>query len=194
MKKAVLSTLVALAVGCAMITPAQAVEVAGAKIEDVAKVGGKDLVLNGAGLRKKMVFKVYAVGVYLTEKKTKAADVLAAPGPKRFKLVMLRELTGAEVGETFMAAVDKNISPAERTKLGPDLQKFNTAFKGLPKFKSGDVVLGDYVPGVGTVVTVNGKQAVEAVPEPQFFSALLRIWLGDSPASESLKEELLGQE
>lgn len=185
--------MLALAVGSAMFTPAQAVEVAGVKVEDVAKVGGKDLVLNGAGLRKKVVFKVYVVGVYLSEKKSTAAEVLAAAGPKRFKLVMMRELTGAEVGETFMAAVEKNISPAEKAKLGPDLEKFHTAFKGLPKFKPGDVVIGDYVPGTGTVVSVNGKQAVETVPEPQFFSALLRIWLGESPASETLKEELLGK-
>ena len=40
-------------------------EVAGVKMADTVSVEGKTLKLNGMGLRKKVVFKVYVAGLYL---------------------------------------------------------------------------------------------------------------------------------
>ena len=60
--------------------PVLAVDVKGVKIEDSMKVGGKDLKLNGAGMRIKAIFSVYAAGMYLTEKKTSLPEVLALEG------------------------------------------------------------------------------------------------------------------
>jgi len=191
MKKFVSSLIAAAMLGLAAVS-AHAVEVAGIKLEDATKVGGKDLVLNGAGIRVKVIFKVYALGMYLNEKKTKASDVLTAQGPKRFKIVMMRELTGEEVGSSFMAALDKNLDGAEKTKLASELQKFSETFKTLPGVKKGDVIVGDWLPGTGTVLTLNGKPMTEAMPEPLFYTALLRIWLGDKPADSDLKLALLG--
>jgi len=57
----------------------QAAEVAGVKLEDRAKVGAADAVLNGAGLRKRAFFNVYAIGLYLPDKKAGAADATAPP-------------------------------------------------------------------------------------------------------------------
>ncbi len=76
-----------------------ALEVAGVKFEDSAKVGAGDTVINGAGLRKKVFFKVYAVALYLPQKQTAAADVLAAKGAKRIAIVTLRDLTAQEFVE-----------------------------------------------------------------------------------------------
>ena len=59
---------------------AAAVEVAGVKFDDKIHVGTGDLVVNGAGLRKKAVFKVYAMALYLPEKRGDAEAVLAAKG------------------------------------------------------------------------------------------------------------------
>jgi hypothetical protein len=39
-----------------------ALEVAGVKFDDKAKVGAGDTVINGAGMRKRAFFKVYAMG------------------------------------------------------------------------------------------------------------------------------------
>jgi len=192
MKKPISSFIAAAVLGLAAVS-ATAVEVAGVKLEDATKVGGKDLVLSGAGVRVKVFFKVYALGVYLQEKKTRAADVFAAPGPKRFKIVMMRELSGEEVGSSFMGALDKNLDSGEKVKLAAELRKFSDTFKSLSGVKKGDVILGDWVPGTGTVLTLNGKPMTEAMPEPLFYNALLRIWLGEKPADDDLKEDLLGQ-
>jgi len=51
----------------------------------------------------------------------------------------------------------------------------------------------DWVPGTGTVVSVRGVAQEPPFPEPEFFQALLRIWLGPAPADWQLKERLLGQ-
>jgi len=40
-------------------------EVAGVKMPDTVTVEGKTLKLNGMGLRKKVMFKVYVAGLYL---------------------------------------------------------------------------------------------------------------------------------
>jgi hypothetical protein len=65
-------------------------------------------------------------------------------------------------------------------------------FAGLGKVKKGDIVTLDWIPGTGTVSAVNGKQQGEALPDPGFYSAVLRIWLGEKPADSSLKPLLLG--
>jgi hypothetical protein len=51
----------------------------------------------------------------------------------------------------------------------------------------------DWVPGTGTMVIVKGVPQGEPFKEPEFFNALLRIWLGPSPADWKLKDALLGR-
>lgn len=40
----------------------------------------------------------------------------------------------------------------------------------------------DWIPGTGTVISANDKQQGEAIKEPEFFNAMMRIWLGTKPA------------
>ncbi len=75
-----------------MSVGAGAAEVAGIKLDDRARLGTSELVLNGAGVRKKLLFKVYVAGLYLTEKRKSPADVLALGGPKRFSITLMRNL------------------------------------------------------------------------------------------------------
>ena len=51
--------------GLALGSAAPAAELAGVTMPDTDTVEGKTLKLNGLGLRKKMVFKVYVAGLYL---------------------------------------------------------------------------------------------------------------------------------
>lgn len=69
--------------------------------------------LNGAGVRYKAVFKVYAAGLYLTKKAATAEEVMVATGPKRLSITMLREIDSAELGKLFTRGVEDN-SPAAR--------------------------------------------------------------------------------
>ncbi len=177
----------------ALVPTVQAAEVAGVKLDDSVRVANQELKLNGAGVRFKVVFKVYAAGLYLTEKKSAVADVLAAPGAKRITLVMMRDLSNEELGQSFMAGIKKNSTLAERTKIVTQMMQFGEMFATIPELKKGDVIGVDWIPGAGTVSTHNGKKISEPLPDVAFYNALLKIWLGDNPADAQLKQNLLGE-
>jgi hypothetical protein len=174
--------------------PAYAVtEVAGIKYDDSVNVAGKDLKLNGAGIRTKMIFKVYALGLYLPEKKTAVPDILAIPGPRRVSIVMMRELSSEDFGDAFMKGLNANTDQAERSKILPQTMKFGEIFAQIKTLKKGDALTMDWLPGEGTQCMLNGKKIGEVMPDVAFYNAILRIWLGDHPVDSSLKPALLGE-
>jgi hypothetical protein len=172
---------------------AQAVEVANVKYEPSVDLAGQKLVLNGAGIRYKFVVKVYTAGLYLTHKAGSTADVLATPGPKRIHIQMLRDIDGNELGKLFTKGMEANAPREEFVKCINGVLKLSEVFASRKQLNSGDSFSVDYVPGVGSVLLLNGKSVMtDPIKEPEFFSALLRIWLGDKPADDNLKDALLG--
>ena len=169
-----------------------AVDVAGVKFDDTITVGGQPLVLNGAGLRTKVIFKVYAAALYLSEKKTTVPDVLAVAGPRRVAIAMLREVSSEDFGKAFTDGLNANTLPAERNKILPQIMKFGEIFAQTPMLKKGDQLSLDWTPGEGTQCYLNGKKIGELMPDQAFYNAVLRIWLGDKPVDRSLKAALLG--
>ena len=79
------------------------------------------------------------------------------------------------------------------SKLIPGLMRMSQVFSDQKKLVAGDVFIIDWVPSVGTVVSVKGAPQGEPFKEPEFFNALLRIWLGPQPADWKLKDALLGK-
>lgn len=179
-----------LALTCAM--PAQAMDVGGVNVADTATVAGKELKLNGAGMRAILFIKFYAIGMYLSEKKTTPADVQAVAGPRRISLHIQREINSEEFGQLFITGMNKNSTKEEKAKVIGQTVKFGEMFAALEPVKKGDIVTLDWIPGTGTVASLNGKKIGETMPDVAFYNAVLRIWLGDMPAQESVKRELLG--
>lgn len=171
---------------------AQAAEVAGVQLEDTAKVANKDLKLNGAGVRTRFGFKVYVAGLYLPAKKTTTADILALEGPRRLKLVLMREVNSEDFGQAFMDGLNANSDKAEKAKFVNQTVKMGEIFASIPKLGKGDTITADWIPGVGLNILVNDKKVGETLPGIEFTNAYLRIWLGDKPADSSLKQALLG--
>jgi len=174
---------------------AQGVEVAGVRLPDRTGVGagGPELVLNGAGLRTRFFIKVYAAGLYLEKKSQTTAAVLALKGPKRVSMHLLRDLTASQILEAVHDGVKANNSPAELESLKTQLGEFDAVMTQLGPIRKGDVVTLDYVPGAGTVVTLNGQAKGKPIAGTTLYDALLRVWLGDNPVQDDLKKELLGQ-
>jgi hypothetical protein len=172
---------------------AQVVEVANVKYEPTLDLAGQKLQLNGAGVRYKAVFKVYTADLYLTHKVNTTPEVLAAPGPKRIHIQMLREIDGNELGKLFTKGMEANAPRDEFVKSINGVLKLSEVFASRKQLNSGDSFSVDYVPGIGSTLLLNGKPLMaEPIKEPEFFTALLRIWLGDKPADDSLKDALLG--
>lgn len=184
------SSLGLLALACAL--PVQAMDVSGVKIDDAATVGGKELKLNGAGMRAILFVKFYAVGLYLPEKKSTLAEVQALSGPRRVSLTVQRDISSDELGQLFITSMNKNSTKEEKAKVVNQTVKFGEMFASMDKVVKGDIITLDWIPGTGTVSSVNGKKIGEALPGIDFYNAVLRIWLGDMPVQESVKKDLLG--
>ncbi|HET9405474.1 MAG TPA: chalcone isomerase family protein, partial [Burkholderiales bacterium] len=172
---------------------AVAAEVEGVKLADKVRLGdgGPELVLNGAGLRTRVFFKVYVGALYLREKSGSAQAVFADNGPKRVAMHMLRDLTADQLFSAFNDGLKANHAPAEVAKLEPQVKQLEGIFSAVKAAKSGDTILLDYVPGAGTRVVVNGN-ARGTIAGEEFNRALLRIWLGDQPVDAALKKAMLG--
>ncbi|HET7867558.1 MAG TPA: chalcone isomerase family protein [Burkholderiaceae bacterium] len=171
---------------------AQTAEVAGVKFEPTIQLDGTPLLLNGYGVRYKAIFKVYAAALYLPAKAEAADAVIAAPGPKRVQMVLLRQLDANEFGKIMSAGIERNASREEFVQSLPAILGMGEAAARLRVLMPGDVITIDWVPSIGTTVYVKGKPEVGPIKDQRFFSALLKIWLGRSPVDPLLKDALLG--
>ena len=167
-------------------------DVSGVQLEDSITANGSKLLLNGAGVRYKAVFKVYTAGLYLSQKATTTEAVLAAPGPKRLTMTMLRDIDSTELGKLFSRGMEDNMERSAFSKLIPGVLRMSQVFSDHKRLKEGETFTVDWVPGTGTVLTIKGKIEGEPFKEPEFFNALMRIWLGPKPADWQLKDALLG--
>ena len=185
------------ALAAALVLPAfahaQTTEVAGVKFANTLQVGNTRLQLNGAGVRYKVVFKVYAAALYLTDKATTPEAVLAAPGPRHLQIVMLREIDANELGKLFTKGMEQNAPREEFSKSIAGIMRMSDIFSSRKKLVAGDSFAVEWVPGTGTVILVNGKPEGQPIKEPEFYSALMKIWFGKSPADPQLKDALLGK-
>ena len=177
----------------ALAAQAQTTDVGGVKYEASQPLTNTKLVLNGAGVRYKAVFKVYAAGLYLSTRAGTPEEVLATPGPKRLHIVMLRDIDANELGKLFTKGMEQNAPREEFSRCINGILRMSDIFSAKKKLVTGENFSVDWVPGTGTLVVVNGKQQGEPIKEPEFFSALMKIWLGKLPADYQLKEALLGK-
>ncbi len=185
-------SLAAIAGLLALNTLAATLDISGVKVEDTIDVQGSKLQLNGAGIRYKAIFKVYVAGLYLGKKVNNPNDVISQPGPKRLTLTMVREVESGPFGKLLTRGIEDNTPRAEMSKLIPGLIRMGDIFSAHKVLVPGDVILIDWIPGTGMVVTAKGKVQGEPFKEPEFFKAMMWIWLGQAPADWKLKDALLG--
>jgi Chalcone isomerase-like len=171
---------------------AQAVEREGVKLEPTVQIGGAALQLNGVGVRTRAVFKVYVGGLYVPAKSNNPATLLAQKGPRRLALTMLRNLDADSFAGALNDGLKNNHSEAQLAGFKSQIDALNAAVKAVDEVKKGDAVNIEFTPETGTRITVNGTPKGAAIPGEDFYTAMLRIWLGDKPADGDLKKGLLG--
>jgi hypothetical protein len=175
----------------AVAASAMAAEVAGVKLDERAKVGNAELVLNGAGIRTKVFFKVYVGALYLPAKTSDAKAAIAEPGPKRVMMRMLRDLASEKMVSALNEGMEKNLSAADLKALEPQVKELTAIFTQDQEIKEGTVIFVDGIPGQGTRITADGTVR-GTIAGDDLFPALLKVWLGDKPADEDLKKGMLG--
>jgi chalcone isomerase-like protein len=172
---------------------AGAAEIAGVKLDERTKLGTSELVLNGAGLRRRLIFKVYVAGLYLPEKRNSPMGVFALAGPKRASITLLRDVPAQELVDTLTRGIRDNSSLQEQPILKARVDQLAANLLSIRWGRKGDVITVDWLPDVGTVATLNGEVRGNSIPGYDLYRALLRVWLGDHPTSAGLKKALLGQ-
>ena len=183
----------ALAATLAASSAVAQVTVSGVRFEESTDIRGSKTHLNGAGIRYKAILKVYNAGLYLTRKAGTTEEVLAAPGAKRITITMLRDIDSSELGKLFARGIEDNMDKAAFFRVIPGVLRMSQIFSENKRLAAGDSFAIDWIPGTGTVVFIRGVQQGEPFKEPEFYNALLRIWLGPNPADWKLKDALLGK-
>jgi len=161
---------------------------AGVKFDDTARVADTELSLTGAGLRSRVIFQVYAIGLYVQDRK---ADPISQPGPKRVQIHMLRDVGAEPFIDALSDGIRANHTEAEAKALEPRVKQLAGAIAQLKEAKKGMSIALDWN-GSATQLVVDGKPSGQPIAGEDFYRALLRIWLGDKPVQDDLKKSLLG--
>lgn len=167
-----------------------AAEVAGIKVDDSLRVGGSELLLNGAGLRSKLFIRVYVGALYVGQKSTTPAAILDNPQPRRMVMRLLRDVDAETLASAMDEGLKNNHTPAEMADMKTQAEQLAGIMKSIGKAREGDTIAIDFSAD-GVSISLNGETRGK-VAGPGFAKALLKVWLGDKPADASLKKALLG--
>lgn len=174
---------------------AHGTELEGVKFDERIYIaqGVPELVLDGAGVRRKLlVAKVYVAALYLGQKKGTSDAVLSDTGLKRIAMHLLQEqMTAEQLISALHDGLSANNQPPELAPLEKRLRDLAAMMRQVGRINQGGVILLDYLPGIGTRITINGIARL-TIPGEDFHRALMRIWLGDRPVDGRLKSALLG--
>lgn len=176
----------ALILGLGLAAPVSAAEMEGVTMPDSVTVNGKNLVLNGMGLRKKAFIKVYVAGLYLPEKMKGSAAIIGADTERRMVMSFLRGVDKGKIcGAWDSGLVDNTANVTEELKA-----KFKTLCSYMADMDEGGKMVYTYVPGTGTKVEVNGA-AKGTIPGKDFADALWKCWIGPNPPGAAFKAGLV---
>ena len=162
---------------------------AGVTLADSVKVNGQSLVLNGAGVRKKLFVKVYVGALYLPSKQTSAQAILASDTPRRMVMHFVYNVDRGKMVEAWQEGLEANTPNASA--------EVRTAFATLESWMEdipvGNEIVLTYVPGRGTSVQVNGTIKGLLPGGKPVADALLATWIGPKPGpGADFKDAILG--
>jgi hypothetical protein len=169
------------------MTEVQAREVSGVTMPEAAWVEGRDLRLNGMGVRReKVLFKAYVIAFYLEAPTTEARIAIHTDEARRVVITMLRDVGREVFAQAIESGVMRNSGPAIATlRVRLDLLE-----QAVPDLRKGDVLDLTWVPGAGTLVRGQGRALT--ISGKDFADALFAVWLGPKPVEDALKRALLG--
>lgn len=151
------------------------------------------LALNGAGLRTRLGFKIYAMGLYLRAPLADAAAIIGDPGEKRIRIVLTRDLEASQFGDALQTGLEKNHDAAALAALAPATDMLLAALAAVGEVRSGTEIILDRLGNGATRLLVDGRQQGADIADAALYPALLRIWLGERPADSHLRDALLGK-
>ncbi|HPP82346.1 MAG TPA: chalcone isomerase family protein [Rubrivivax sp.] len=183
-----------IAAGALVRPAAAAVMESGVAFQERIQLAGAELQLNGTGVRAVAWIRGYAAGLYLAGRARTADEVVAMPGPKRLRMVMLMGAPASEFVKAFDKGVTRNVGEAEAEALRARMAQFDAMLERIGEVNKGDVVDMDYEPGRGMTLTFNGSVRGAPIPGADFYGGLLLSFVGARPYDKRLRAGLLGGE
>lgn len=165
-------------------------ELEGVTMPDRIVVDGRELVLNGMGLREATFFKVdvYVAGLYLEERSSDPARILDSAGIKR---IVMHFVYSRVDREKLIEAWEEGL----RENLGSDFDRLRSSLERLDGWmetvQAGDTMVFTALPGRGLEVEVKGR-VKGVVADSDFARLFWAVWLGPEPPNPGLKRGLLG--
>ena len=175
----------------ALVASGQAVAavVSGVRLDDRISVAGRPLLLNGAGVRTKVLVQIYVVSLYLPER-AKDVSAVFAKAPRRIQLNMLQSASSEQIVTAILDTMADNNTPAEMAAVKKESDQLVSLIRPFKQVGRSDVITLDFVDG-GTLLGWKGRSRGR-IPGEAFNRALTKIWLGDQPVQADLKQALLG--
>ncbi len=171
-------------------TTAHAKKLRGVELAETADFAGDELVLNGAGVRTRLIIKLYVGSLYTKAKSTDGNAIINADEPMAIRLNIISDLLTRDkmvkaLKTGFNSSTGGNTAPIQ-----PQIDQLMALIQG--KIGTKDQYTLSYKPASGTHVFKNGEKGgiIEGL---EFKKALFGIWLSDKPAQKSLKAGMLGQ-
>jgi len=167
-----------------------AAKVGGVSLPETLTAGDQTLMLNGAGIRKKLFLKLYVGALYLQEKNNSGAAITEVDAPMAIRLHIVSSLINSKKMEKATREGFENSTHGNTQPVQAKIEQFIKVFR--KPITEGDVYDLIYTPDGGTEVIKN-KQSITTVEGLAFKKALFGIWLSDRPAQKSLKDGMLGR-
>jgi hypothetical protein len=170
---------------------ARAAILEGQGFDDTLVLSDRTLRLNGLGLRGVAWIKAFVAGLYLAAPSKETGQILAMQGPKRLRLKVMLEAPSTEMTKSMRNGVRHNEPEVMQAQLLDRVEVLAAGLDGIGTFHPGDVLDLDFIPGLGTRLVFNGKALVPPIAGDDFYRAILKIFIGESPVDKRLKAGLL---
>ncbi len=169
---------------------AHAKKLRGIELSETATFGNDELVLNGAGVRTRLIIKLYVGSLYTTEKSSDANVIINANEPMAIRLNIISDLLTRSKMVKALKAGFNNATGGNTAAIQPQIDQMLGLMQG--KIGTKDQYTLNYRPATGTHVSKNGEE-IGVIEGLEFKKALFGIWLSGKPAQASLKAGMLGK-
>lgn len=170
----------------------QSREIEGFRFESSLRVGGANLLLNGAGVRRRFYIPVYAAGLYVPQRSSDPEVLLQQRGPRRMAMRFVREVDA----ELFMTSLNegmrRNHGAQQLAAWSRQIETLTAVIGTMVLARQADHITWDFTAEAGGRIMQNSVPRVPSIPGEDFYNAVLRVWLGAQPADAELKRGLLG--
>jgi len=150
----------------------------------------KNLVLNGEGTRDKFFIDLYVGGLYLKEKSSDSKKIINANSTMNIRLHIVSSLITSKKMEDGTREGFNKATNGDVKLIKEKIETFLAVF--MEEIKENDVYDFLYIPSTGVQIYKNSKLK-ETITGLEFKKALYGIWIGENPAQNSLKEDMLGK-